>query len=88
MTQNFSSERIFSNSIDMALIPLDSNKPAYNNQSCDECEDEVVVNIQEILTVYTHDQITDADLKIKVQKRDSLQEFSSKLIADLNIVFA
>lgn len=87
MAQTFPPERIFTNSIDQSLIPLDPNKPAYNNQSCDECEDEVVQNIQDILTVYPHDAITDVDLKVKVANRGTLQEFVAILIADLNIKF-
>ena len=87
MPQSFSPERIFTNSIDMALVPLDPNKPPYNNQSCDECEDEVVVNIQGVLSVYTHDAITDADLKVKIANIGTLQEFVTVLIDDLNIIF-
>lgn len=88
MTQNFPPERIFSNSIDMALEPLDPNKQSYNNQSCDECEDQTVQNIQGVLSVYPHDAITDLDLKVKVANRGkTLQEFVATLIADLNIKF-
>lgn len=87
MTQNFPPERIFTNQIDAALIPLDPNKPFYNNQSCEECEDEVVVSIQDILATYTSDAITDANLKIEIHNRGTLQEFVKKLIDDLHITF-
>lgn len=87
MVQNFSPERIFSNSLDMALTPLDPNKPAYNNQTCEECTAEVVVNIQGVLSVYTHEPITDENLTTLIDNRGTLQEFATKLISDLHVVF-
>ncbi len=84
MTQSFTPERIFQNSIEQCLGPLNPNG---SNEPCDDCENQVVANIQDYLSILTADAITDANLKIEIQNRGTLQEFAAKLITDLNISF-
>jgi hypothetical protein len=84
MIQSFTPERIFQNSIEQCLIPIDPNGP---NEPCDDCENQVVANIQDYLSILTADVITDTNLKIEIQNRGTLQEFATKLITDLNISF-
>ena len=83
MTQVLSAERVYINSIEQCLSPLDPDVPPCPES---DCEDEVVANLQEYLSSITADAISDADLKTKVQNRGTLQEFAAELKTDLNIV--